>query len=79
MATEALRDHDQDPTGSGNMEKGVNILTVGQNVIVDGAEEAIERFEKGEIDAEELRNIILDLEVVYIDQSKFKDRKDMNP
>jgi DNA-binding transcriptional regulator YdaS (Cro superfamily) len=58
------------------MEKGINILTLGQNVIVDGAEEAIERYEKGEITADELRNIILDLDVVYIDQSKFKDTKD---
>ena len=58
------------------MEKGINVLTLGQNVIVDGAEEAIERYEKGEITADELRNIILDLDVVYIDQSKFKDKKD---
>jgi|688.fasta_scaffold02098_38 DNA-binding transcriptional regulator YdaS (Cro superfamily) len=58
------------------MEKGVNILTLGQNVIVEGAEEAIERYEKGEITADELRDIILDLDVVYIDQSKFKDKKD---
>ncbi|NBW42120.1 hypothetical protein EBR25_14190 [bacterium] len=58
------------------MEKGINILTLGQNVIVDGAEEAIERYEKGEITADELRDIILDLDVVYIDQSKFKDTKD---
>lgn len=55
------------------MEKGVNILTTGHNVIVDGAEEAIEKFEKGEITAEELRDIILQLDVVYIDKSKFKD------
>jgi DNA-binding transcriptional regulator YdaS (Cro superfamily) len=58
------------------MEKGINILTLGQNVIVDGAEEAIERYEKGEITANELRDIIMDLDVVYIDQSKFKDTKD---
>ena len=51
------------------MEKGINVLTLGQNVIVDGAEEAIERYEKGEITADELRDIILDLDVVYIDQS----------
>lgn len=57
-------------------EKGVNILTTGQAVIVDGAEEAIDRYEKGEISAEELRDIILELDVVYIDQSKFKDMKD---
>lgn len=55
------------------MEKGVNILTLGQNVIIDGAEEAIERYEKGEITANELRDIILELDVVYVDQSKFKD------
>jgi len=61
------------------MEKGVNILTTGQNVIVDGAEEAIERYEKGEITAEELRETILGLDVVYIDQSKFKDKKDDKP
>ena len=61
------------------MEKGVNILTTGQNVIVDGAEEAIKRYEKGEITAEELREIILSLDVVYIDQSKFKDTKDDKP
>lgn len=61
------------------MEKGVNILTLGQNVIVEGAEEAIERYENGEITAEELRDIILDLDVVYIDQSKFKDTKDDKP
>lgn len=61
------------------MEKGVNILTTGQNVIVDGAEEAIKRYEKGEITAEELREIILGLDVVYIDQSKFKDTKDDKP
>jgi hypothetical protein len=57
-------------------EKGVNVLTTGQVVIVDGAEEAIDRYEKGEITAEELRDIILGLDVVYIDQSKFKDMKD---
>lgn len=58
------------------MDKGINVLTIGQNVIVDGAEEAIERYEKGEITADELRDIILDLDVVYIDKSKFKDTKD---
>jgi hypothetical protein len=60
-------------------EKGVNVFTTGQVVIVDGAEEAIDRYEKGEITAEELRDIILGLDVVYIDQSKFKDLKDKPP
>jgi DNA-binding transcriptional regulator YdaS (Cro superfamily) len=58
------------------MEKGVNILTIGQNVIVDGAEEAIARYERGEISPEELREIILELDTVYIDKSKFKDTED---
>lgn len=58
------------------MEPGINILTKGQVVIVDGAEKAIEKYEKGEISALELRDIILDLDVVYIDQTKFKEIED---
>lgn len=61
------------------MERGINILTSGQSVIVDGAEEAIERYNNGEISAEELRDIILELDIVYIDQSKFKDQKEIDP
>jgi hypothetical protein len=61
------------------MEGGVNILTNSQPVIVDGAEEAIERYNKGEITAEELYDIILEAPVVYIDRSEtseFKESKD---
>lgn len=58
------------------MERGVNILTTSQSVIVDGAEEAIERWNKGEITAQELYDIILEADVVYVDKtdtSEFKE------
>jgi hypothetical protein len=58
------------------MERGVNILTTSQSVIVDGAEEAIERWNKGEITAQELYDIILKADVVYVDKtdtSEFKE------
>jgi len=63
------------------VERGVNILTNSQPVIVDGAEEAIERFNNGELSAQELYNIILDAPVVYVDRSsasEFKESKDNN-
>ena len=61
------------------MERGVNILTNAQPDIVDGAEEAIEAFERGELTPEMLYEIILDAPVVYIDRSptsEFKESKD---
>jgi hypothetical protein len=61
---------------STEMERGVNILTTSQSVIVDGAEEAIERWNKGEITAQELYDIILKADVVYVDKtdtSEFKE------
>jgi hypothetical protein len=58
------------------MERGVNVLTTGQVVIVDGAEELIKEYEDGLITREELYERMMDLDIVYIDQSKFKDSKD---
>jgi hypothetical protein len=61
------------------MERGVNILTNSQPLIVEGAEEAIEKYEKGELTQEQLYEIILDAPVTYIDRSKtsqFKESKD---
>jgi hypothetical protein len=58
------------------VERGVNILTKGQVVIVDGAEELIKEYEDGLITREELYERMMDLDIVYIDQSKFKDSKD---
>lgn len=61
------------------MERGVNILTNSQPVIVDGADEAIDRYNNGEISAQELYDLILDAQVVYVDRSEvseFKESKD---
>lgn len=64
------------------MEEGINILTQGQNVRVDGAEELIEEWETGKITLEELRTKILELETVYVDLTKvveptqFKDNEE---
>lgn len=62
------------------MERGVNIVTNSQPVIVDGADEAIERYNRGEISAQELYDLILDADVVYVDRSnsfEFKESKDI--
>jgi predicted nuclease of restriction endonuclease-like RecB superfamily len=46
--------------------EGVNILTnTDFGVYVDGAEEVIDMYEKGELSSQDLYNAILDLEVVY--------------
>ena len=46
--------------------EGINILTdTKYGVYVDGAEETIEMYEKGELTAEELYQTILDLDIVY--------------
>lgn len=61
------------------MARGINILTNSQSVIVDGAEEAIEKWNKGEITAQELYSLILEADVVYVDRtntSEFKESKD---
>jgi hypothetical protein len=61
------------------MERGINILTNSQPVIVDGADEAIKKYNDGEITAQELYRLILDADVVYVDRSnasEFKELKD---
>lgn len=61
------------------MGGGVNVLTNSSPLIVEGADEAIEKYSKGELTPEELYDIILDAPVVYVDRSKtsqFKDLKD---
>ena len=46
--------------------EGVNVLTnTDFGVYVDGAEETIELYERGEMSREDLYNTILDLDVVY--------------
>jgi hypothetical protein len=46
--------------------EGVNVLTnTDFGVFIDGAEETIEMFERGELSREDLYSTILDLDVVY--------------
>lgn len=64
------------------MEKGVNILTTGYNVRVEGAEELIEKWDNGEITQEELAQKIMELDTVLvdltevIDPTEFKDNEE---
>jgi hypothetical protein len=79
MAETTFDDSTANEGRTGEMERGVNILTNSQPVIVDGAEEAIEKFNNGEISADILYEMILDAPVVYVDRSKtseFKESKD---
>ena len=64
------------------MEEGVNILTSGYNVVVEGAEELIAEWESGKISREELQERLMNLETVMIDlekvnePTKFKDTEE---
>lgn len=63
------------------MEGGVNIMTNLPPVIVDGAEEAIIKYNNGELSAQELYEIILEADVVLVDRSnvsEFKEKEDLN-
>jgi|SaaInlV_120m_DNA_3_1039746.scaffolds.fasta_scaffold68004_2 hypothetical protein len=55
------------------MEEGVNIMTTGYNVVVEGAEELIEKWEKGQISREELSEQLLNLETVMVDLTKINE------
>lgn len=59
------------------MAQGVNIITNNEPVIVEGAKELIEEYKSGSLSAEELYDRLLNLDVVYIDRQKFKDKKDV--
>jgi hypothetical protein len=52
------------------MEEGINIMTTGYNVVVEGAEELIEQWEKGNISREELSEKLINLETVMVDLTK---------
>jgi len=58
------------------MEEGVNIMTTGYNVVVEGAEELIEKWEKGQISREELSEQLMNLETVMVDLTKI-DEEDL--
>lgn len=52
------------------MEDGINILTSGYNVKVEGAEELVEQWDRGEITQEELAKKIMELDTVLVDLTK---------
>jgi hypothetical protein len=76
MASTAREDTTRDPGSPEGVERGVNILTNSQPVIVDGADEYIEKYEKGEISVDKLYDFILNAEVVYVDRSKHSEFKE---
>jgi hypothetical protein len=76
MASTAREDTARDPGSPEGVERGINILTNSQPVIVDGADEYIEKYEKGEISVDELYDFILNAEVVYVDRSKHSEFKE---
>lgn len=52
------------------MEKGINILTTGQTVTVEGAEELIAEWNEGKLTREELVERLMNLETVLTDVTK---------
>ena len=52
------------------MEKGINILTTGQTVTVEGAEELIAEWDEGKLTREELVEKLMILETVLTDVTK---------
>lgn len=82
MAKTTNIDLSSSQAGAGKVERGVNLLTNSSSaVVVDGAEEAVEKYNRGEITAQEFYDLMLNAEVVYIDRSsasEFKDSKDNN-
>ncbi|UYE96843.1 hypothetical protein [Cyanophage S-TIM66] len=52
------------------MEKGINILTTGQTVTVEGAEELIAEWNEGKLTREELTEKLMNLETVLTDVTK---------
>jgi hypothetical protein len=78
MARRTKQNGDENALSSEGMEKehGVNVLTnTDYGVYVEGAEETIEMYERGEISREDLYATILDLDVVY----KSKERENSPP
>jgi len=51
-------------------------MTTGYNVVVEGAEELIEKWEKGQISREELSEQLMNLETVMVDLTKI-DEEDL--
>lgn len=61
-------------------QHGVNVLTnTDFGVYVEGAEETIEMYEKGEMSREDLYQSILDLDVVYRSRVESKEEEQNHP
>lgn len=58
------------------MEGGVNVLTSTESVILDGAEDLLEKFYNQEISKDEFYKQLLELDTVYVDRSEFKDSEE---
>lgn len=54
----------------------MNVLTSTESVILDGAEDLLEKFYKQEISKDEFYKQLLELDTVYVDRSEFKDSKE---
>ena len=52
------------------MEKGINILTTGQTITVEGAEELIAEWDEGKLTREELVEKLMNLDTVITDITK---------
>ena len=68
MARRSKQNGNENALSSESMEKerGINILTnTDFGVYVEGAEQTLEMYERGEISREDLYATILDLDVVY--------------
>ena len=69
MAKRSEKHGNQDESRAEGVE-GVNVLpNTDFGVYIDGAEETIELYERGEMSREDLYNTILDLDVVYRSRS----------
>lgn len=55
------------------MENGINVLTSGYNIKVEGAEELILEWEQGKLTKEELTERLMNLETVLVDLTKVVD------
>ena len=80
MAKKSKIDRDKNENGPKGVE-GINILTDSKHgVYVEGAEQVIDMYEKGQISRSDLYNSILDLEVVFKGKNvvESKREEDMN-
>ena len=82
MAKRSKKDGKPDAGGATGVERqhGVNVLTnTDYGVYVEGAEQTIELYEKGEMSREDLYSAILDLDIVYKSRVESKKEEQNHP